>query len=63
MIRSGRTITNFKQSGAFARPLTWAGKLGAVLLAWVAAAVSLIHPLLGLAVVGMMLWQAFSPDR
>lgn len=63
MIRS-RTITNFKQPGAaIARPLTWAGKLGAVVLAFATAAASLVHPLLALGLVGLMLWQALSPER
>ncbi|HEY9856558.1 MAG TPA: hypothetical protein V6D05_12525 [Stenomitos sp.] len=63
MIRSERTITNFKHPGsAIARPLSWLGKLKAVVLACAAAAASLVHPLLALGVVGLMLWQAFSPE-
>lgn len=59
-----RTITNFKQPGTLlVRPLSWAGRLQAVVLACATAAASLVHPLLALGLVGLMLWQALGPDR
>lgn len=63
MTRSGRTITNFKQAGVFGRPASRSRKARAIALAVATAAASLVHPLLALGLVGLMLWQALSPER
>lgn len=63
MTRSGRTITNFKQAGAFDRPASRSAKARAVALACATAAASLVHPFLALGLVGLMLWQAMGSER
>lgn len=63
MTRSGRTVTNFKHAGAFDRQVARSGRLAAIVLACATALASLVHPLLALVLVGLLLWQAFSPER
>lgn len=59
----GRTVRNFKHPQALSLRRIRGHRMPAVALACVTAAVSLIHPVLALGGVGLMLWQAFSPER